>query len=493
MASCSSRALLAPAAREARDSPRRALAVTVLNTRSLLLSAVLAAASLSSASAWSPTAHGALVAVAPPSGAAYNVELAVEGLASFRVSVVNDSSVLPAQIATPMVVDKTAYAIYTVSQAGTVVNLTAPGVGSVSLDAASGAFALADASGRVLTSAPTLLSASASPPDVRRDTCANPQVDSDAANPQRSKNYPNGATVTDQTVCCERCNNDPACTAWVYDTQADSPNCWPLSDAGGRSPNVPNRVLGAPPPPPALAFNFTTSPAATFVGAGTDGPSAKTLIRTGTVQAGVANTASWTPSFHCSDGWSLLAASPRVDAGDGVHGTGVYGVSWTRGPPAVGGVTVHVTGASADLYLTPAADLRAHVTTQAALEGTAAVLPRYSYAFYACRWGWVNQTYIEGVLARFRALQAPLDTMISDFVSLPRFRRTLLGCCYPARAALFPTLFVPLLPPPPLLPLSFPSPLSLLSSPTPSSTTGVVHPEARLQPPSRGQRDVRGL
>jgi len=365
---------------------------------------------LGPASAWSPSPHGAIVAVTAPGGLSYVVEIAVEGLTSFRVSVVNSSSAVPAQLATPMVVDKgAAYATYSVSQVGSVVNLTAPGVGSVAVDAAGGALYLSDAAGKLLTSAPRLLAASAAPPAVRRDTCANPQTNTDAANPQRSRKYPDGTKVASQADCCAACNGDASCTAWVYDTQADTPNCWPLEDAGGLAPGVPNRVTAAPPPPPALAFAFTTSAAATFSGAGTDGGSALTLLRTGTVHASVANTATWTPSFYCSDGWSALAVSPRVDAGDGVHGTGVYGVSMDFGAAPAGGVTVHVTGDRADLYLTPAADLREHVTLQAALEGRAAVLPRYAFAFWACRWGWVNQSYIEGVLQRFRALNAPLE------------------------------------------------------------------------------------
>ena len=199
---------------------------------------------LGPASAWSPSPHGAIVAVTAPGGLNYVVEIAVEGLTSFRVSVVNSSSAVPAQLATPMVVDKgSAYATYSVSQAGSVVNLTAPGVGSVAVDAAGGALYLSNAVGKLLTSSPRLLAASAAPPAVRRDTCANPQTNTDAANPQRSRKYPDGTKVASQADCCAACNGDASCTAWVYDTQADTPNCWPLTDAGGTIA-APNRVLG---------------------------------------------------------------------------------------------------------------------------------------------------------------------------------------------------------------------------------------------------------
>ena len=296
-----------------------------------LLALALARGAPAPARAYTPTPHGCIVAVG--GAAPFSVELAVEGEASFRVSVVNGSAAAPAQIATPMVVAKAAYAKFSVAANGNVVTLSAPTIGSVSIDSQSGAFALAGPDGAVLTRAARLLSAAPAAAEA--------------------------AAVAAST----------------------------------------------------LAFAFSASPAAAFLGSGTNGPSAQTMERT-KAQAQVFNTGSWTPSFWSSDGWSMLAVSPLVDAGDGVHGSGVYGVSWAS---AAGAVTISVLGASADLYLSPAADLRAHVTTQAALEGRAALLPRYAFAFWACRWGWVNQSYIEGVLAEFRSGAFPLDNMISDF------------------------------------------------------------------------------
>ena len=361
----------------------------------LLLSSVALLAS--PAAAYTPTPHGAIVVVSG-GGAPFVVELAVEGVGSFRLSVINASSGTPSQISTSMVVDKASYAPHAVAQNGNVVNLTAAGVGSISIDATSGAFALAGPDGAIVaTSARLLTPASGKTPALRRDTCANPYVGYDAASPTRSAKFPNGAKVSSQADCCALCNGDSGCSAWVYDTQADNPNCWPLEDAGGLSPGVANRVLGAPPPPPALAFAFATSAGATFLGSGTDGPAAQTMERT-KAQAQVYNTGSWTPSFWCSDGWSMLAVSPRVDAGDGVHGTGTYPVSWAS---SAGSVSINVGGSSsADLYLTPAKDLKAHVVAQAALEGNAALLPLYAMGFWACRWGWVDQpcTFVEGPL-----------------------------------------------------------------------------------------------
>ena len=384
-------------------APRRAIA-----SAAALLLCCLAPLS----AAWTPTPHGCIVAVGGP--APFVVELAVEGGSTFRVSVLNASAGTPAQIATSMVAPKAEsdFAKFSVSASGSVVTLSAPTIGSVSLDADSGAFTLAGAGGAVVARAARLLSP---PLGARRDTCTPTFANTDAANPQRSASFPDGAKVADQAACCAACNGDTSCSAWVFDTQADNPNCWPLATTGGESPGTPNRVLGEPPQPPTLtlAFTFEASASATYLGSGTDGPSAQTMERT-KAQAQVFNTGSWTPSFWSSEGWSMLAVSPRVDAGDGTHGSGEYPVSWSSQP---GNVTISVVGSDgiADLYLSPAPDLRAHVAAQAALEGRAALLPRYAFAFWACRWGWVNQTYIEGVLAEFRSGSFPLDNMISDF------------------------------------------------------------------------------
>lgn len=57
--------------------------------------------------------------------------------------------------------------------------------------------------------------------------CAGAAVGTDAVNPQRSANYPNGLAVTDQGGCCAACLSDVTCTSWVYDTQVslDSAAC----------------------------------------------------------------------------------------------------------------------------------------------------------------------------------------------------------------------------------------------------------------------------
>lgn len=75
-------------------------------------------------------------------------------------------------------------------------------------------------------------------------TCSTPQPGTDVSTSTRSANFPNGTTVANQQACCNACLSDPTCTAgWVYDTQADNPNCWPLNGYGGTVP-AQNRVWG---------------------------------------------------------------------------------------------------------------------------------------------------------------------------------------------------------------------------------------------------------
>lgn len=74
-------------------------------------------------------------------------------------------------------------------------------------------------------------------------TCAGTTAGTDAAFPARSAQFPDGLKVAAIGDCCSACANDTSCTAYVFDTQADSPNCWPLATTGGTT-SASNRVLG---------------------------------------------------------------------------------------------------------------------------------------------------------------------------------------------------------------------------------------------------------
>ena len=388
--------------------------------------------------AYTPVPHG--VHVALPSG--WSAVLAVEGLTALRFSLVNGSGA-PEPTATSMVAPQQQYASFTVSQSGAVVNLTAPGVGSLSLDASTGALSLADARGQLLTSttgapqqaqvqwlpyiAPAHEGAIVAAGGGRNDTCSAPRVAGDVSHGKRAALFPQGLAGATLDSCCAACNSDSTCIAWVWaDAQHPDPtgkNCWPLSGFSGTEARE-GRVLGgyAPPPPPlppiaSSVLTFATAPGARFLGSGTDGFKALTLSRNST-QALVGNTASWTPSFFCSGGWGLLAVSPypSTAAGSGAASS-QYPVRW-QALKGGSGVAVTVLGGAplpVDLYLYPAPTLKAFVAAQSSLQGRAAVPPRYALGFIACRWGWTNASYIEGVLREFRAGGYPLDAFVSDF------------------------------------------------------------------------------
>ena len=55
-----------------------------------------------------------------------------------------------------------------------------------------------------------------------------------------------------------------------------------------------------------------------------------------------------------------------------------------------------------ELYLMPAPTLDAGAAALMQLTGPAPVPPLYAFGFFASRWGWSNESYIEGVLHAFR-------------------------------------------------------------------------------------------
>ena len=395
-----------------------------LKSRLLFLQCALACAA---AAGGTPTPHGVLVQL----DSGLSIELAVEGVSSFRVSVANGST--PRQMETLMIAEKTVWAPFGVSNVGTLVNLSSS-YGSVAVDTASGILSLADAAGNLLTSTTGPVSVERVPPTARRasssahahnDTCAPAVIHNgtDVYGPVRAAKFPNGLSGQSEAQCCAACNSDDTCIAWVWsDGSHPDPagNCWPLSGYSGTHA-VAGRVLGGftppppPPPPGTTSVTFSTSASNLFYGAGADMGSASQLTRTGE-QATVYNRGSYPPSFYATDGYALQAVSPYPNTAGPARSGNDYPMKWSSTGSAV---TVDVLGGTdgttVDFYLTPASTLRAFVSVQAALQGTAALLPRYAFGFLACRWGWQNQSYIEAILSEFRAGKYPVDVFISDF------------------------------------------------------------------------------
>ena len=72
-------------------------------------------------------------------------------------------------------------------------------------------------------------------------------------------------------------------------------------------------------------------------------------------------------------------------------------------------------GATADLYLMPAADLHAAASAYHQLSGTAPVPPRWAFGYLQSQWGWQSKAYINDVLKHFLDLHLPVDAFIFDF------------------------------------------------------------------------------
>ena len=78
-------------------------------------------------------------------------------------------------------------------------------------------------------------------------------------------------------------------------------------------------------------------------------------------------------------------------------------------------VTWTFPGAAAELYLMPAASLKAAASAYANLTGHTPVPPRWTFGYLQSRWGWKNRAYIEDALKHFQDLKLPVDAFIYDF------------------------------------------------------------------------------
>jgi alpha-glucosidase len=72
-------------------------------------------------------------------------------------------------------------------------------------------------------------------------------------------------------------------------------------------------------------------------------------------------------------------------------------------------------GREAELYLIPAASLKAAAEAGARLTGFAPVPPRWALGYLQSRWGWKDRAYIENTLQQFQTLKIPVDAFIYDF------------------------------------------------------------------------------
>ena len=122
------------------------------------------------------------------------------------------------------------------------------------------------------------------------------------------------------------------------------------------------------------------------------------------VMTGVANGVAVVPYYWCAAGYAVLAVTENDNRP----------AFWRRAKNGKS-VTWTFPGKTADLYLMPAATLKAAAGTYARLTGPAPVPPRWTFGYLQSRWGWTNRAYIEDTLKHFRELKIPLDAFIFDF------------------------------------------------------------------------------
>ncbi len=110
------------------------------------------------------------------------------------------------------------------------------------------------------------------------------------------------------------------------------------------------------------------------------------------------------PYYWSPEGYAVLAVSANDNSP----------ASWkvaTNGD----GIIWNFPGTTADLYLMPAATLKAAASDYDDLTGHAPVPPKWAFGYLQSRWGWKDRAYIEDTLKEFHDRRIPLDAFIFDF------------------------------------------------------------------------------
>ena len=150
-----------------------------------------------------------------------------------------------------------------------------------------------------------------------------------------------------------------------------------------------------------ITYGLITNQPFGVYGCGNGNPS---LLQTQTVTR-VANGVAVIPSYWSPNGYAVLAVSSNDNLPADWHASAAGG----------GTVTWRFTGNTADLYLMPAANLRAASEACSALTGRAPVPPLWAFGYLQSRWGWKDRAYIEDTLKQFKNRKIPVDAFIYDF------------------------------------------------------------------------------
>lgn len=181
---------------------------------------------------------------------------------------------------------------------------------------------------------------------------------------------------------------------------------WTLKNAEGRSLIPPVNadnfrfVKVGSDPFVQITFAGATNQPFTVYGCGNGNPS----LRQTHAATHVANGVAVIPYYWSPAGYAVLAVS----------GNDNLPARWQASQNG-GTVTWTFPGDTADLYLMPAANLRAAAGAYAQLTGHAPVPPRWTFGYLQSRWGWTNRAYIAATLKNFRARKIPVDAFIFDF------------------------------------------------------------------------------
>jgi alpha-glucosidase len=139
---------------------------------------------------------------------------------------------------------------------------------------------------------------------------------------------------------------------------------------------------------------------------------------------------SWAPQYYSlTDSYGALAVGTHdwsnlteywtsKDESDPQPDFAKYPANWTS---TDAGVQWVVLGNSVDLYLMPANNTYTYLKAHAELTGKPRVPPRYAFGFFAGRWGWTTEEYIDTTLQQFRDGNFPADAFISDFFFFTEF------------------------------------------------------------------------
>lgn len=361
---------------------------------------------LVSVSSYTLSPHGVIVNVAADKSI---VELAVEGLTSFRVSVSYNGS--PTMIDSNMIDQHIDYAKFTISNSSSIVGLKTS-FGEIQLNSDTGAFSMLDSKGNKITTTDKLSVKVGGQVKLHNDdSCINYQNNHDITDGQRTPGCPGGLADQTQQTCCTACNKDNNCKVWIFATDGGSEgkNCWLMKSISGIK-SASGRVVGGtiPEPPVTIKLSLGRSDKALFYGSGANSGDSRHLPRTQS-DPQVGNTDFYTPHYYTTDGYSALGVSSHLYTPGSLNH---YPAPWNQ---ETGKVTWTIAGKSVDLYLMPATTGSAGLSALWDLTGRPAVLPRYAYGFMACRWGWTDDKYIWDMLSRFRNGSFPLDAWISDF------------------------------------------------------------------------------